>query len=171
MPPLSAQQTQVYSSAGSPFYKSRFPRRPVYDKSNYGAAIFGPYQQKWDPANRQWVRPDGSRAALAGFGGFGDTTTSTDLNLPTLDLSSTPAKLLTPQALVGLAATLALGLGAGYALQHHQKYVGFGLIGLGAIAAVFSAIQLTQSAQAVSAANAWAAVPATATSTQTSTAA
>lgn len=147
---------QVYNSDSSPFYRSRFPQSPKLDKGNLGPPIFGPYQQRWDASKRQWKRPDGSRAPLAGLGNTGDMV------LPTLDLSSGSAqmKLFDKQTFVVLAGALALGLGGGYALQHRAKLLGAGLIAAGGVAAVLGIIRLKQNADNIAMQKQWQDLPA-----------
>lgn len=138
---------QQFDSRASPFYRNRHKSVAYQDKGNYGPAIFGPYLQRWDPVTRQWRRPDGSRARLAGLG---------DTVLPTLDLSNGPApSLFTKEAFLVLGAALVAGLGAGWAFQHHYKTAGFVLLGVTGVAGVFGAITLKQNVDAVAAADAY----------------
>ena len=123
---------------------------PLLDKGNLGPAIYGKYQQRWDPNTRQWYRPDGSRAQLAGLG---------DMVLPELDLTvdavMVQADPIDKQTFVAVAAALALGLGGGWALQRHYKLAGFAMLGLGGFAAVIAVLKLKQHLDAQAAYAAW----------------
>ena len=141
---------QYYDASSSPFYRSRYPQAPVLDKGSLGPPIFGPYQQRWDPKMRQWYRPDGSRAQLAGLG---------DMTLPDMDLTTEgrtgPRELVDKQTFVVLAAALVLGLGGGWALQKHYKLVGYAMLGLGGVAAVAGIFKLKQNVDAQAAYAMW----------------
>ena len=140
--------SQYFDSSTSSFYRSRFPRLPTLDKGNLGPPQYGPYQQRWDPYRREWLRPDGSRAALAGLG---------DMVLPELDVSDSAGtrELVDKQTFVAIAAALALGLGGGWALQKHYKLAGYSLLGLGGIAAVTALLKLKQNLDAQAAYAMW----------------
>lgn len=147
---------QFYDSSTSPFYRSRFPRPPVLDKGNLGPPIFGPYQQRWNPHQRAWFRPDGSRASLAGFGGFGEGGT-----LPELDLTaSSEPEVVDRQTFVALAVAIGLGLTGGWALQKHHKLTGYTMLGLGGVAAVTAVLMLKRNIDARNGYIAWNAAPA-----------
>lgn len=144
---------QVYTSDSSPFYRNKFPVPPLLDKGNLGPPAYGPYQQRWDPNRRIWLRPDGSRAPLSGLGALG-----AEMNLPVLDLSPEAGtkQLFDKPTFITLAAALTLGLSGGWALQHRYKLAGAALLGLSGVAAIIGVIQLKRNADAVAARDAWA---------------
>lgn len=135
---------QYFDSSTSPFYRSRFPKMPALDKGNFGPPVWGPYQQRWDPAKREWRRPDGSRAALAGLG---------DMVFPDLDVAavanrSGAPEVINQQTFVTIAVAVALGLGGGWALQKHHKLVGYSMLGLGGFVAITALLMLKKNMDA-----------------------
>ena len=145
---MNNKMVPSFDSDSSPFYRTKYPRAPVFDKANYGSSITGrPYLDRWDPNKRTWVRPDGSKAPLAGLG----------LTLPELDLSDTAGtrETVDKQTFMILASALALGLGGGWALQRHYKLAGSALLGIAGIGAIVSVIRIKQNLDVQAAYAAW----------------
>ncbi len=54
------------SFRASPFYSVAPRKESLYDRGNLGPPIYGEYRDRWN--GKQWIRGDGSRAPLSGFG-------------------------------------------------------------------------------------------------------